>query len=80
MSISVLPVRDELKVAEGRLYIDGAWTDSSDGGRWTHVHPSSNEEVASFATASAADVDRAVRAARKAFDEGPWPRTWTLTF
>ncbi len=73
MSISVLPHRDELKVEEGRLYIDGAWCDSSDGGKWTHVHPSTNEEVTRFATASTDDVDRAVRAARRAFDEGPWP-------
>lgn len=73
MSLSVLPYRDELRVGEGRLYIDGQWTESSDGGTWTHVHPATNEEVASFSVASAADVDRAVQAARKAFDEGPWP-------
>ena len=73
MTLSMLPYRDELKVADGRLYIDGAWSDSSDGSMWTHVHPTTNEEVARFATASADDVDRAVRAARRAFDEGPWP-------
>ena len=73
MSISVLPYRDELKVGEGRLFIDGQWSGSSDGGTWTHVHPATNEEVATFAVASGADVDRAVHAARKAFDEGPWP-------
>jgi aldehyde dehydrogenase (NAD+) len=73
VSISVLPYRDDLKVGEGRLYIDGQWCDASEGGSWTHVHPATNEEVASFAVAGAADVDRAVRAARRAFDEGPWP-------
>jgi aldehyde dehydrogenase (NAD+) len=73
MALSMLPYRDELEVADGRLYIDGAWTDSSDGSTWTHVHPTTNEEVARFATATADDVDRAVRAARRAFDEGPWP-------
>jgi aldehyde dehydrogenase (NAD+) len=73
MALSILPYRDELKVADGRLYIDGAWSDASDGGMWTHVHPATNEEVARFATATATDVDRAVRAARRAFDEGPWP-------
>ena len=73
MTISVLPYRDELKVAEGRLYVDGQWPEASDGGTWTHVHPATNEEVAHFAVASAADVDRAVHAARRAFDEGPWP-------
>jgi len=74
MAISVLPYRDELKVGEGRLYIDGQWTESADGGTWTHVHPATNEEVARFSTAGAPDVDRAVHAARKAFDEGPWPQ------
>jgi aldehyde dehydrogenase (NAD+) len=73
MTMSVLPYRDELKVGDGRLYIDGQWSEASDGGTWTHVHPSTNEEVAKFAVASAADVDRAVHAARRAFDDGPWP-------
>src|SRR5213078_4210616 len=73
MTISVLPYRDELKVRDGRLFIDGQWSESSDGGTWTHVHPATNEEVARFSTAGAADVDRAVHAARRAFDEGPWP-------
>jgi aldehyde dehydrogenase (NAD+) len=73
MTLSMLPYRDELKVGDGRLYIDGAWSDPSDGGTWTHVNPVTNEEVAHFATAGAQDVDRAVGAARRAFDEGPWP-------
>ena len=73
MTISVLPQRDALGVVGGLLYIDGAWVESSDGGAWTHVHPATNEEVTSFSIATAADVDRAVGAARRAFDEGPWP-------
>jgi aldehyde dehydrogenase (NAD+) len=39
-----------------------------------HVHPASGEEVGRFAVATAQDVDAAVRAARRAFDEGAWPR------
>jgi aldehyde dehydrogenase (NAD+) len=74
MAISVLPHRDELGVKGGQLYVDGAWLDGSEGETWTHVHPATGEEVTSFSVASAADVDRAVRAARRAFDEGPWPR------
>src|SRR5438874_2706074 len=73
MTLSMLPYKDELKVGDGRLYIDGTWSEASDGGTWTHVHPTTNEEVARYAVASAADVDRAVHAARRAFDEGPWP-------
>src|SRR5947208_2911167 len=73
MPISVLPKRDELKVVDGRLFIDGKWVDSSGGEMWTHVNPAANEEVGRFAIATAGDVDRAVKAARRAFDEGPWP-------
>ena len=73
MTISVLPYRDTLGVKEGQLFVDGSWRDSSDGATWTHRHPATNEDVVSFQVASAADVDAAVRAARRAFDEGPWP-------
>ena len=44
------------------------------GRAWSHTHPATGEQVASFPVAGAADVDLAVRAARRAFDEGPWPR------
>ena len=74
MAISVLSKRDELGVKRGQLYIDGTWCDASDGGMWTHVNPAANEEIATFAIGTPADVDRAVLAARRAFDEGPWPR------
>jgi aldehyde dehydrogenase (NAD+) len=74
MALSVLAERDKLGVRPGRLYVDGAWVDASDGATWDQVNPATNETVTSFAVASAADVDRAVTAARRAFDEGPWPR------
>ena len=72
MTLSVLSHRDELGVKPGRLFLDGDWREGSDGSTWTHVHPASNEEVTSFATATAMDVDTAVRAARRAFDDGSW--------
>jgi aldehyde dehydrogenase (NAD+) len=74
MTLSVLDQRDKLGVRPGQLYIDGAWVDASDGGTWEQMNPASNEVVTTFAIASAADVDRAVAAARRAFDDGPWPR------
>ena len=45
------------------------------GATWTHMHPATGEEVGRFPVAGVDDVDLAVRAARKAFDEGPWPRS-----
>jgi aldehyde dehydrogenase (NAD+) len=74
MTLSVLDQRDKLGVQPGQLYIDGAWVDASDGGTWEQMNPASNEVVTTFAIASTADVDRAVAAARRAFDDGPWPR------
>jgi aldehyde dehydrogenase (NAD+) len=76
MTLSVLEHRDQLGVKPGQLYIDGTWADASDGGTWEQKNPATNEVVTTFAVGSVADVDRAVAAARRAFDEGPWP---TLT-
>ncbi len=73
MAITVLPRAHELDLSPGRLYIDGEWSEGEGGSAWTHLSPATNEEVTTWATAGAADVDRAVRAARRAFDEGPWP-------
>ena len=72
MGLSILPRVDELGIKDGRLYIDGQWRDAVDGGMWEHVHPATNETVGRFAIAGPADVDAAVRAARNAFDNGPW--------
>ena len=74
MAMSVLEHRDQLNVQPGHLFIDGAWSDASDGGTWEQKNPATNEVVTTFAIGTAADVDRAVLAARRAFDEGPWPR------
>jgi aldehyde dehydrogenase (NAD+) len=74
MALSVLEQRDALGVTAGQLFIDGAWVDASDGGTFEQHNPATNEVVTTFAVGSTADVDRAVLAARTAFDEGPWPR------
>jgi aldehyde dehydrogenase (NAD+) len=75
MSISIKPWRDAAGLVEERLLIDGNWVAAGDGRTWTHNHPATGEEVGAFAIAGVEDVDRAVRAARRSFDEGPWPRT-----
>jgi acyl-CoA reductase-like NAD-dependent aldehyde dehydrogenase len=73
MVASIKPHRDELGLGDGLMLIDGRWTAAADQATWSHVHPATGEQVASFPVASPADVDRAVRAARRAFGEGPWP-------
>jgi betaine-aldehyde dehydrogenase len=55
-----------------RLYIYGAWVESSSGKSFAVVDPATEEVMAQVSEATAADVDLAVRAARRAFDEGPW--------
>jgi aldehyde dehydrogenase (NAD+) len=56
------------------LFIDGAWEGGSGGDVVTAVNPSTECAVGSVPQASIAEVDRAVEAARRAFDHGPWPR------
>src|SRR6266567_3312633 len=74
MVASIKPHRDELGLGDGLMLIDGQWTAAADGGSWSHIHPATGEQVAAFPVAGPADVDNAVRAARRAFDEGPWPK------
>jgi aldehyde dehydrogenase (NAD+) len=74
MVASIKPRRDELGLADGLMLIDGAWSAAQDGQVWQHRHPATGEDVAAFPVAGPADVDLAVRAARRAFDDGPWPR------
>ncbi len=74
MVASIKPHRDEIGLSDGLMLIDGEWRPAQSGETWSHIHPATGEEVASFPIAGPVDVDSAVRAARRAFDEGPWPR------
>ena len=74
MVASIKPHRDELGLGDGLMLIDGQWVAAAAAPAWSHTHPATGEQVASFPVAGPADVDQAVRAARRAFDEGPWPR------
>ncbi|MBG6067978.1 aldehyde dehydrogenase family protein [Micromonospora ureilytica] len=64
----------DLKPSYG-LFIDGAFVDPADGGSFKSINPASEEVLAEVAEAGAQDVERAVRAARKAYDKvwGPMP-------
>ncbi|HEY5429944.1 MAG TPA: 5-carboxymethyl-2-hydroxymuconate semialdehyde dehydrogenase [Solirubrobacteraceae bacterium] len=57
-----------------RHYIDGAFLPSASGETFASLNPSTNEVLALAASGDADDVDAAVSAARRAFDDGPWPR------
>ncbi|MFC4585699.1 aldehyde dehydrogenase family protein [Sphaerisporangium corydalis] len=57
-----------------QLFIDGRWVDAASGKTFATPDPATGETLAHIAEADAEDVDRAVRAARRAFEEGPWSR------
>lgn len=61
-----------------KLFIGGEWVAATSGQQIEIENPASEEIVARVAHASNADMDRAVAAAREAFDHGPWPRTLPL--
>jgi len=56
-------------------YVNGEWVGSSSGETFPVYDPSTEEVIAQVAVAGATDVDRAVKAARAAFDSGPWATT-----
>ena len=55
-----------------RMYIDGQWTDAATGEVFETHDPATGEVLAVVPAANQVDVDRAVRAARRAFDDGTW--------
>lgn len=73
MSISVLTVRDALGVKSNKFLIDGKWVSPTGNRSHQHRNPATNEIIAEIPFAEPEEVDRALKAARKAFDEGPWP-------
>jgi acyl-CoA reductase-like NAD-dependent aldehyde dehydrogenase len=64
----------ETQTRSFQLLIAGKAVDAASGETFTAYNPATNQPVAQVAKAGKEDVDRAVAAARKAFDEGPWPR------
>jgi acyl-CoA reductase-like NAD-dependent aldehyde dehydrogenase len=60
-------------VPAGRLYIDGKWHDAADGARRDVINPATGRIVTTVAEGGPQDIDAAVAAATRAFEEGPWP-------
>ncbi|MGB8098040.1 MAG: aldehyde dehydrogenase family protein [Terracidiphilus sp.] len=57
-----------------KLLINNRWMESESGETFATCDPSTGEEICQVAAADSADVDKAVRAARYAFERGPWRR------
>ncbi|MFC5588922.1 aldehyde dehydrogenase family protein [Sporosarcina soli] len=57
-----------------KLFINGEFVESESGKTFNTYNPSTGEVLAVVSEASEKDVDKAVKAARKAFEDGPWPK------
>jgi aldehyde dehydrogenase (NAD+) len=70
-----VPAETEVALPQLKLLIDNRWVASQSGSTFATLNPSTGEEICQVAEADAADVDKAVLAARAAFEHGPWRRS-----
>ncbi|XVE75064.1 hypothetical protein DITRI_Ditri12bG0067400 [Diplodiscus trichospermus] len=68
------PITPSVKVNYTKLLINGNFVDSASGKTFPTYDPRTGDVIAHVAEGDAEDINRAVSAARKAFDEGPWPK------
>ncbi|KXK40274.1 MAG: Aldehyde dehydrogenase PuuC [Candidatus Hinthialibacteria bacterium OLB16] len=73
MAVAILSPEKAIS-RKGKLLINGEFVDALSGKEFETLNPSTGEVLAHVAEADKADVDRAVKAARTAFEEGPWSR------
>src|SRR6202453_474457 len=74
MTVTVDRTVEEFTAAPRKLFINGQWVDAASGKTFETPNPATGQTLASVAEGDSEDIDRAVRAARKAFDDGPWGR------
>jgi aldehyde dehydrogenase (NAD+) len=73
MSSSLLtPTETNFASLATKLLINNRWVESESGKTFATINPSTGEEICQVAAADMKDVDKAVHAARTAFDHGPW--------
>ncbi|MBA0592729.1 hypothetical protein Gorai_009704, partial [Gossypium raimondii] len=68
------PITPSINVNYTKLLINGNFVDSASGKTFPTYDPRTGDVIAHVAEGDAEDINRAVSAARKAFDEGPWPK------
>jgi len=76
-----IPIHQEVTTFLGaprKMLIGGRWLEAASGKTFSTYNPATGEVLAQVAEGNSADVDRAVTAARKAFESGPW-RTLTAS-
>lgn len=72
--IALNPKASEFTSKPLKMFIGGKWVDAISGKRIDVKNPADGSIITSSPSADKEDVDMAVRAARKAFEEGPWPK------
>ncbi|XP_021718958.1 aldehyde dehydrogenase family 2 member B4, mitochondrial-like isoform X1 [Chenopodium quinoa] len=68
------PIIPNVDIKHTQLLINGQFVDSASGKKFPTYDPRTGNVIAHVAEGDAEDINRAVAAARKAFDEGPWPK------
>src|SRR5260370_12495124 len=72
MATATTVLERNVKIGPTKLLINGKWVDSVSGKTFPTINPSTGEVITQVAESDAADVDKAVAAARAAFDKGAW--------
>src|SRR5271168_2172497 len=72
MATATSVMEPNVQIHATKLLINGQWVNSASGKTFPTINPATAEVITQVAEADAADVDKAVAAARAAFDKGPW--------
>ncbi len=64
----------DVSVKYTKCLINGEWVDAAGGKTFETINPATGDVIAHVAEGDKADVDQAVKAARRAFETGPWPK------
>src|SRR5438067_1733806 len=76
MTTAVAPSRTAkkmpVKIRQTKMLIDGKWVDSATGKTFETINPATGDVIANVAEGDKPDIDKAAKAARKAFEKGPW--------
>jgi phenylacetaldehyde dehydrogenase len=74
MTVTVDRSVEEFTATPRQLFINGQWTEAASGKTFATPNPATGQTLANIAEGDAEDINRAVAAARAAFDDGPWGR------
>ena len=72
--VQVSPEVSKFVSGSRKLLIDGQWVDAASGKTFPVYNPATGEVLANVAEGDKEDIDRAVKAARRAFETGPWSK------